>query len=71
MGCISSGRSVQYGIANKFVTERFADEIEKINDSFIRSLMFRKNMISERKDNGFHKDAGKAHRGNRSLNSAL
>ena len=23
----------------KFVTERFADEIEKINDSFIRSLI--------------------------------
>ena len=55
----------------KFVTERFADEIKKINDSFIRSLMFRKNMISERKDNGFPRDAGKAHRGNRSLNSAL
>ena len=29
------------------------------------------NMISERKDNGFPRDAGKAHRGNRSLNSAL
>ncbi|MFR1871068.1 MAG: hypothetical protein ACLSXO_00660 [Coprococcus sp.] len=49
----------------KFVTERFADEIKKINDSFIRKFDVPKECWRKRNTR-----RGK-HRGNRSLNSAL